>query len=99
MILHGRFAATPGRPVRHREPDLGYTRILGVLHNLGHELGRNTIKRILAEHDLEPAPKRSVQVSWGVRVSMHSAPIDIWHRTPSRFQPRRRMVHVSAGGT
>lgn len=28
----------------------GYTRIRGALGNLGHELGRNTIKRILAEH-------------------------------------------------
>src|SRR5678816_263409 len=39
-------------------PSWGYTRIRGALRNLGHELGRNTIKRILAEHGLEPAPKR-----------------------------------------
>lgn len=30
----------------------------GVLRNLGHELGRNTIKRILDEHGLAPALKR-----------------------------------------
>jgi hypothetical protein len=39
-------------------PSWGYTRIRGALRNLGHEIGRNTIKRILAEHGLDPAPKR-----------------------------------------
>ena len=28
----------------------GYTRICGALRNLGHDVGRNTVKRILAEH-------------------------------------------------
>jgi hypothetical protein len=45
-------------------PSLGYTRIRGALRNLGHELGRNTIKRILAEHGLEPAPKRGKAMPW-----------------------------------
>jgi hypothetical protein len=39
-------------------PSWGYTRILGALRNLGHELARNTVKRILKEHGLEPAPSR-----------------------------------------
>jgi len=34
----------------------GYTRIRGALRNLGHEVGRNTVKRILAAHGIEPAP-------------------------------------------
>ena len=32
----------------------GYTRICGALANMGHEVGRNTVKRILAEHGIEP---------------------------------------------
>src|SRR4051812_47192658 len=39
-------------------PSWGYTRIRGALRNVGHELGRNTIKRILLEYGLDPAPKR-----------------------------------------
>jgi putative transposase len=45
-------------------PSWGYTRIRGALSNLGHEVGRNTIKRILAEHGLVPAPKRSRTTPW-----------------------------------
>src|SRR3954464_14299829 len=45
-------------------PNWGYTRICGALRNLGHELGRNTIKRILAEHGVEPALKRGKTVPW-----------------------------------
>ncbi len=35
-------------------PSWGYTRIRGALRNLGHELGRNTIKRILLDNGMEP---------------------------------------------
>ncbi|HXJ81388.1 MAG TPA: helix-turn-helix domain-containing protein [Candidatus Methylomirabilis sp.] len=35
-------------------PTWGYTRIRDVLGGLGHVLARNTIKRILREHGLEP---------------------------------------------
>ncbi len=45
-------------------PSWGYTRIRGALRNLGHELGRNTIKRILVEHGLEPAPARGKRMPW-----------------------------------
>jgi putative transposase len=40
-------------------PSWGYTRIRGALANLGHEVGRNTIRRLLQENGLEPAPRRS----------------------------------------
>jgi hypothetical protein len=43
-------------------PSWGYTRLRGALRNLGHELGRNTIKRILAEHGLSPTPARDEDV-------------------------------------
>ena len=42
--------------VAQENPTWGYTRLRGALKNLGHELGRNTIKRILAEHGIAPAP-------------------------------------------
>ena len=62
---------SPGRPptakdirelivrVARENPTWGYTRLRGALKNLGHELGRNTIKRILAEHGIAPAPYAS----------------------------------------
>ena len=55
---------SPGRPptakdirelivrVARENPTWGYTRLRGALKNLGHELGRNTIKRVLAEHGI-----------------------------------------------
>jgi len=38
--------------------DWGYRRIQGALTNLGHEVARGTIAKILKEHGLEPAPER-----------------------------------------
>ncbi|MFT5390150.1 MAG: putative transposase [Gammaproteobacteria bacterium] len=35
-------------------PSWGYTRIRGALYNLGHEIGRNTIKRILLDNGIAP---------------------------------------------
>jgi len=51
----------PGRPatvtgvirllvrMARENPSWGYTRLRGALKNIGHELGRNTIKRVLQE--------------------------------------------------
>ena len=36
----------------------GYTRIRDSLHNLGITTDRNTVKRILNDHSIEPAPER-----------------------------------------
>ena len=49
----------------------GYTRIRGALYNLGHEIGRNTIKRILLENGLDPAPLRGRTMSWETFLKVH----------------------------
>jgi len=49
----------------------GYTRIRGALSNLGHDVGRNTIKRILIEAGLDPAPERRKRVSWSTFLRAH----------------------------
>ena len=52
-------------------PTWGYTRLRGALKNLGHELGRNTIKRLLAEHGIAPAPERGKSMSWSTFLKAH----------------------------
>jgi putative transposase len=52
-------------------PTWGYTRLRGALQNLGHHIGRNTIKRILAEHGLEPAPERGKRMPWKTFLKAH----------------------------
>jgi transposase InsO family protein len=54
-----------------RENTWGYTRIRGALRNLGHEIGRNTIKRILQEHGIDPAPERGRRMSWATFIKAH----------------------------
>ncbi len=49
----------------------GYTRICGALANMGHEVGRNTVKRILAEHRIEPAPARDKRTPWSTFLKAH----------------------------
>jgi hypothetical protein len=52
-------------------PRWGYTRIRGALRNLGHEIGRNTIKRVLAANGIEPAPTRRNGLSWETFLKLH----------------------------
>ncbi len=49
----------------------GYRRIRGALRNLGHRIGRNTIKRILKNHGIEPAPERGKSMSWDTFLKAH----------------------------
>ncbi len=49
----------------------GYTRIRGVLANLGHQVGRSTIARTLKAHGLEPAPERRRKTSWQQFLQAH----------------------------
>ena len=72
----GSLHRQPGRPrtaaetaslvvrIATENPRFGYTRIRDVLSNLGRTIGRNTVKRILLERGLEPAPERSKRAPW-----------------------------------
>jgi putative transposase len=52
-------------------PTWGYTRIRGALFNSDHDIGRNTIKRILLEAGLQPAPERARRESWSAFLRAH----------------------------
>ena len=73
----------PGRPrtpediadivVRMAEsnPRWGYTRLRDALAHLGHEIGRSTVKRILQEHGITPAPERGKRTPWKTFLAAH----------------------------
>jgi putative transposase len=52
-------------------PAWGYTRIRGGLQHLGHDLARNTIKAILRDHGIEPAPERRSKMPWKTFLAAH----------------------------
>jgi putative transposase len=58
-----------------RNTNWGYTRLRGALKNVGHAVGRNTIKRILKEQGIEPAPLRRRQYSWATFIKAHLSAI------------------------
>ena len=49
----------------------GYRRIEGALFNLGHCVRHNTVKRILKDHGIEPAPERTRRTSWKDFLRIH----------------------------
>lgn len=51
--------------------DWGYTRIIGALSNLGHQLARGTVANILKRNGIEPAPDRSRKTSWKEFLTRH----------------------------
>src|SRR5258706_638583 len=59
--LVGRMAA--------ENPTWGYTRIQGALKNVGHDVGRSTIARILRSSGISPVPERST--SWQAFLRAH----------------------------
>jgi transposase InsO family protein len=73
----------PGRPstkpniaalvvrMAHENPTWGYTRIRGGLKSLGHEVARNTIKAILKDRGIEPAPERGLKTPWKTFLAAH----------------------------
>ena len=52
-------------------PQWRYTRIRGALSNLGHEIARTTVKRILHDHGIDPAPERSRRLPWKTFLQAH----------------------------
>ena len=74
---------SPGRPRKAEEivglvvrmakenSGFGYTRLRDALRGLGREISRSTIKRILLERGLEPAPERSKRVPWKTFLKAH----------------------------
>ena len=56
-------------------PSWGYTRIRGALFNIGHEIGRNTIKRIRLTNGIDPATRRDKGTSWETFLKAHWGPI------------------------
>jgi putative transposase len=58
-----------------RNTGWGYTRMRGALKNVGYAVGRNTIKRILKEQGIEPAPLRRRQYSWATFIKAHLSAI------------------------
>jgi transposase len=78
-----RTRGRPGRPaargakvqllltMARENPSWGYTRLRGALENLGFDLGRSTIQRILTEHGIEPAPLRGKTMPWKTFLKAH----------------------------
>jgi len=65
-------------------PTWGYTRIQGALKNLGRQVGRSTIARILKAHGLLPAPKRPtswqtfLRAHWGAIAGADFFTTEVW---------------------
>jgi putative transposase len=52
-------------------PTWGYTRIRGGLKRLGHDVARNTIKAVLNDHGIAPAPERGTKTPWKTFLVAH----------------------------
>jgi transposase InsO family protein len=90
---------SPGRPrtaaeigelilrMARENPRWGYTRIRGALYNVGHEIGRNTIKRILLENGFDPIRRKGMswetflKAHWGVIAATDFFSVEVLTRT------------------
>jgi len=65
-------------------PTWGYTRIQGALKNVGHRVGRSTIRRILKAAGLPPVPERPtswqafLKAHWGVIAGADFFTTEVW---------------------
>src|ERR1019366_331585 len=74
---------SPGRPptasdvteqlltMARESPSWGYTRLRGALRDLGFDVARSTIQRILRDNGVEPAPRRGKTLSWSTFLRAH----------------------------
>ena len=67
----------PERTIRmaRENPSWGYTSIRGKLFNLGHTVARETVRNILKEHGIVPAPERRKRIPWSTFLRSHWGPI------------------------
>jgi hypothetical protein len=49
----------------------GFTAVRDVIFTLGHEIGRTTVRRILAGDGILPAPERRKHMSWATLLKVH----------------------------
>ena len=49
----------------------GYTRIVGELSKLGHQVSRSTVRRVLKERGIGPAPERLPHMPWSKFLKAH----------------------------
>lgn len=80
---HSKKRKSPGRPrvmIEIRElivrfavenPTWGYTKILGALENVGHQVARTTIANVLKENGIVPAPERGERMGWTTFLQAH----------------------------
>ncbi len=73
----------PGRPpvaeeirelvlrIASENPRWGYTRIVGALTNLGRTVSRTTVRRVLADEGILPAPERGRRTPWSTFLRSH----------------------------
>ena len=54
-----------------RNTTWGYTRLRDALSNVGYDIPRTTVQRILAEHGIEPAPQREREYSSATFIKAH----------------------------
>jgi helix-turn-helix protein len=65
-------------------PTWGYTRIQGALENVGHRVGRSTIRRILKAAGSPPAPQRPtswqtfLRAHWGAIAGADFFTTEVW---------------------
>jgi transposase InsO family protein len=55
--------------IARENPSWGYTRLRGALSNLGHQLARSTIARVLDEHGIDP--ERGKAMPWRTFLDAH----------------------------
>ena len=52
-------------------PRWGYTTIRGALFHVGHDIARETVRNILKEHGIVPAPERRKRTPWSTFLKSH----------------------------